>query len=68
MRFTEALLFKLALPVPLLLGCDAQESATPFTPLGPDPLPAESFENPPEQPIEPGSLVIKLENLRHWPI
>jgi mannose-6-phosphate isomerase-like protein (cupin superfamily) len=47
----------------ILLGCDSQETSKPFTRLGPDPLPKESFEKPPVEPLEPGSLVIKPANM-----
>lgn len=64
MRLTTKELFKLALLAPvILLGCDTQEASSPFTRLGPDPLPGESFEIPPEEPIKPGSLIIKLANM-----
>jgi mannose-6-phosphate isomerase-like protein (cupin superfamily) len=47
----------------LLIGCGGQEAAGPFVRLAPRPLPDESYEKPPEVPFEPGSYVIKLENM-----
>ena len=53
-----------ALLAPLLLvACDAQQQGGSFTRLGPDPLPEESFEKPPEKLLEPGSFIIKPENM-----
>lgn len=53
-----------ALVAPLLLiACDSHDPARTFTRLGLDPLPKESFEKPPEEPLAPGSLVIKPANM-----
>lgn len=53
-----------ALLAPLLLiACDSQDPERAFTKFAPDPLPEESFEKPPREPLEPGSLVIKPANM-----
>jgi len=56
-------LFKLAFVPTLLFGCDLQEASAPFTQLAPTPMPKESYEKPPEEPLESGSLIIKPANM-----
>jgi mannose-6-phosphate isomerase-like protein (cupin superfamily) len=43
-------------------GCD-QESTAGFVKLGPEVLPAESYERSPEAPIDPASFIIKTEQM-----
>ena len=53
----------------LLAGCgkdDGRESTAGYARLGFDPLPDESFEQPPDVPLPPGSLTIKPENMTRF--
>ena len=49
--------FRLFLLSILVVGCDYQ-SKDSFVKLGPDEVPNESYERPPEEPFEPGSFVV----------
>lgn len=44
------------------VGCD-QQTPQAFVKLGPEVPPAESYERPPEVALEPGSYLIKPENM-----
>jgi mannose-6-phosphate isomerase-like protein (cupin superfamily) len=55
-----------ALLAPLVIACGSPETTEAYIKLAPDPLPKESFENPPTAELPPGSLVIKPENMARF--
>jgi mannose-6-phosphate isomerase-like protein (cupin superfamily) len=44
-------------------ACGTRDEDEHFVRLGPETLPEESFEKPPEKPLQPGSLIIYPENM-----
>jgi mannose-6-phosphate isomerase-like protein (cupin superfamily) len=53
----------LVLAAVYVTACGVRDEEPHFVRLGPDPLPDESFEKPPEKPLQPGSLLIYPENM-----
>jgi mannose-6-phosphate isomerase-like protein (cupin superfamily) len=55
--------FMTGVAVIFLMACGASEEESHFVKLGPETLPAESFEKLPEKPPQPDSLLIYPDNM-----